>query len=297
MQKSMMGLATLIIIGGLAYSSMYTVEQGSRALLVRLGKVEQKDGKVALKMPGLHFKWPGVEGVLTFNARIQNLSIDASRIVTKEKKDVIVDSFVKWKIDSFERYYTATGGDALRAQVLISQQVNDGLRAEFGNASIQELLAGGKRDQVMKDIRDTVESKLTNYGIYVVDVRIKQINLPTEVADSVFARMRAEREQEASKIRAEGQEQAEIVRARADARKIEILARSELNAQKFRAAGDKQAASIYTKAYSVAPEFYSFYRSLEAYKNSFESANNKDSVFVLQPNSEFFKYFNSTGKG
>lgn len=221
------------------------------------------------------------------------LDIETERYLTSEKKNLLVDAFVKWRIDDVARFYRSVGGDESQGALRLSQVVKDSLRSEFGKRTIQEVVSG-ERLQIMDNVTAYVGQQAREFGIGVVDVRLKRIDLPSDVSESVYRRMEAERSRVAKEFRSQGAESAERIRADADRRRTEILAEAYREAQQVRGAGDAQASDIYGKAYNQDKDFYSFYRSLEAYRNTFSSSND---VLVLDPNSEFFKYFKGTGPG
>ena len=289
--KIMNGIITVVIIVIIiAYLGLYTVNQTQEALLLHLGKIVANDkGQAEIQKPGLHYKWPFLDTARYFDMRLRTLNINSSRIVTVEQKDVIVDAFVKWRIKDIVTYYKSTGGNESRADRLLSQKVGDGLRAEFGKQTILELVAG-QRSNVMTLIQQNANEVAQSLGVEVIDVRIKKIDLPVEVTNSVYARMSSNREKEAALIRAQGQENAEKVKAGADADVTVILATAKSNAEKTKAGGDREAAQIYAKAYQKDPKFYNFYRSLQAYSNVFE---HKKDTLVLQPEGQFFNFFKS----
>lgn len=277
-----------ILILGL--SSIYIVTEGENALLLRFGKiVNNSEGTAEIKKPGIHFKLPVVYTARIFDVRLQTLDIEKSRIVTEEKKDVLVDYFVKWRINNLQRFYTSTDGRVIRAQTLLEQKLNDSLRAEFGKRNISEVVSGERAD-IMGILQKAANESAAGLGIEVIDVRIKRIDLPEEVSHAVFDRMRAERQRIANEHRAEGKAEANAIRAKTDADVTVILATASSDAKKIRAKGDMESAMIYANAYDKDAEFYAFYRSLEAYSNSFQD---KDFI-VLGPNSQFFKYFNKS---
>jgi len=283
-------LVIAIILAILGFSSLYTVSEGRQAIVLRLGKIESSpDGKATIKGPGLHVKLPFINQVRSFDVRLQTLDIDSSRIVTAEKKDVLVDYYAKWYISDIPKYYTSTGGDSLVAEGLLKQQLNDGLRAQFGKRTIKEVVADD-RESIMTTVKNQAEAGAARLGITVSDVRIKRIDLPEEVSAAVYERMRAERKRVATKHRADGRAEAEAIHAKADADAAIIVATASTKAQKIRAKGDSKASEIYAKAYGQDPEFYAFYRSLNAYADTF---NNKQDVIVMSPKSDFFKYFNN----
>lgn len=270
------------------FSSAFTVTEGQSALLLRLGKIEvDKQGSAIIKKPGLHFKIPLINQVWRYTTRLQTLDIQSSRIVTAEKKDVIVDYYVKWLISDPALYYTRTGNDISQAQLLLEQQLNDGLRAEFGRRTISEVIADERANIMIALARQANQSAKT-LGLSIRDVRIKRIDLPTEVSTAIFERMRAERARIASEHRAQGKANAEAIRANADAQATVTIATAKADAARLRGEGDAQAAQIYAAAYQKDPNFYGFYRSLLAYRRSF---SNKQDILILKPDSQFFKYF------
>ncbi len=280
---------TLLLIMIAFYSSAFIVTQGQAAILLRLGAIVKNAQQQPLILtPGLHFKIPLIYQVKYFDIRLQTLDIQSSRIVTAEKKDVIVDYYVKWRIANLALYFTRTSGNLAQASLLLEQQLNDNLRAEFGRRVIRDLISD-ERANVMENLNKQINASAKGLGIDVVDVRIKRIDLPTEVSAAVFDRMRAERERIATEHRAEGKAKAEAIRATADANVTLTVATAQAQASQFRSEGDGQAATIYTNAYSKEPGFYEFYRSMGAYQNVF---TNKNDLIVLQPNSQFLRCFN-----
>jgi membrane protease subunit HflC len=272
----------------LTVSSVFVIYEGQRGIVFQFSKIKRDSvtDEMMVFEPGLHFKWPLVETVKKLDARIQTLDEPADRFVTAEKKDLIVDSFAKWRIVDFSTYYLRTSGSVDNARALLKQKINNGLRTEFGNRTIKEIVSGD-RDAIMSQALDSAKSSREDLGIEVVDVRIKAINLPTEISQSIYERMRAERTAVAKEHRSKGQEQAEIIRATIDAKVTIMLAEAQKNAFTVRGEGDAQAAKVYADAYSKDAEFYSFYRSLEAYENSF---NSKNDIMVVKPDSEFFRF-------
>ena len=267
--------------------SAFSVDQREYAIVFRLGqiiKVEQD--------PGLHFKVPLVDNVRYFEKRIVTLDwVEPDRFITSEKKNVLVDSFVKWRIIDPSKYYVSVHGDEKQAEARLSQVVNDGLRAEFGKRTIHEVISG-ERARIMDILREKADREARQMGIQVLDVRLKRVDLPQEVSDSVYQRMEAERKRVANDLRSQGAGAAEKIRADADKQREVILAEAFRDAQRIKGEGDAKAAEISSAAYGKNPEFYAFYRSLEAYRNSFRS---KSDVLVLEPNSEFFKYMKEAG--
>lgn len=277
------------VLGALVLFSLsaYTVDQREYALVFRLGEV------VAVKKsPGLHFKLPLIENVRYFDKRILTLDwTEPDRFITSEKKNVLVDSFVKWRIVDPSKYYVSVRGDERQAEARLAQTVNDGLRAEFGKRTIHDVVSG-ERDKIMEILRTKADREARQMGIEVLDVRLKRVDLPEEVSGSVYQRMEAERKRVANELRSEGAGAAEKIRADADKQREVIIAEAFREAQKTKGEGDAKAAEIYASAYGKNPEFYAFYRSLEAYRNSFKS---KSDVMVLEPDSDFFKYLRGSG--
>lgn len=281
-QFKMLGGIVFVAILIVASFSIFIVDEREKIILFQLGEIVKTD-----YAPGIYTKMPFVNNVRKFDARIQTLDAKPERYLTKEKKNVIVDSFVKWRIKDVSSYYTTTRGDAARANVRLSQLIKDGLRGEFGKRTIQEVISG-ERKEIM-DLINTEANKLAHtFGIEVVDVRIKRVDLAENVSASVYSRMEAERERVAKDYRARGKEEAEKIKAEANREATIIEATAFKEAETLRGDGDGQAAKIYADAYKKDAEFYSLYRSLNAYKNTF---SDKNSVLVVEPNSEFFKYF------
>lgn len=267
----------------------FTVYETDKALIEFLGKLEMDNSNNIIRIynPGLHFKIPVLQDVRTFDMRLKVLDSQCSRITTKEKKDVLVDFYVLWQIDDLALYYTRTGGLRNKAEQLLRQKIIADLKAEFGRHTIQEVVYG-ERLELMFRLREEIESTTKNIGISVIDVRIKRIDLPDEVRDSVYNRMRAERERVASEIRANGRAEAVRIHAWAEKEKRIIVAHALKDAKKIKGEGDSIVTKIYAEAYNLDKDFYCFYRSLEAYKNSFSSKND---FIILSTDSEFFKYF------
>jgi membrane protease subunit HflC len=277
----------LVVLAILVGSSVFTVREDQYAVLFRLGEIQRSDFE-----PGLHFKLPLVNNVMKFDRRILNLSSRQERFLTSEKKDVLVEAVVKWRIKDVRDFYTATRGDELRAQQTLGQIVKDRMRDEFNKRTLRQVVAD-QRDEMMANLRTAATAAAERLGIEVVDVRIKRIDLPEQVTEAVFARMRSERAQVANKLRSSGAQQAEQRRAEADRKVQVLLAEAEREAQQLRGEGDARAAEIYAAAYAKDPEFYAFHRSLEAYRQSFKQQGN---VLVLDPKSEFFEYFQKQKK-
>ncbi|WP_207062523.1 protease modulator HflC [Motiliproteus sp. SC1-56] len=286
--RSFVFLAGLLLVLTIGSKSAYIVKETERAVLLRFGEIVNPDVK-----PGLHFKFPIVNEVRKFDGRVQTLDVRPQDYLTLEKKRLIVDSFLKWRIANVKTYYRSTSGDEFRAADILASRVDTGLRNQFGQRTLTEVVSG-EREELMVELRNELnEISTEELGIEVIDIRVKRIDLPTEVSQSVFERMRTEREREARELRSKGKELAEGIRADADRRKTVILAEAFREAETLRGEGDATAANIYAKAYRQDPEFYSFYRSLAAYRNTF---SDKNDVMVLEPSSEFFKYLNRSGE-
>lgn len=271
----------------MSFSSIFVVTEGQRAIVLLFSKVQKdSDDNAVVYGPGLHLKVPFFSQVRRLDARIQTLDGAPDRFVTSEKKDLIVDSFVKWRVSDFSAYYLRARGDKQYAETLLKQKVNNGLRTNFGNRTIKEIVSG-ERSELMAEALVQASDSAQELGIEVLDVRVKQINLPNEVSNSIFQRMRAERTAVAKEHRSEGQEKAETIRAEVDRRVTVMLADAERNARTVRGEGDALAAKIYADAYNKDAEFFGFVRSLEAYKKTFKD---KGDVMVLSPDSEFFNY-------
>jgi membrane protease subunit HflC len=282
--KKIMLPAGLVLFGLLLYASTFIVNQYETAIKLRLGEIVGSDYE-----PGLHLKVPLLNNVLKFDARIQTLDSRPERFLTIEKKDVIVDSYAKWRISDAAQFFRSTGGDSARTARLLSERINTSLRNEFGKRTIQEVVSED-RLELMTALTKEIDTQATELGVDVVDVRVKKIDLPPEVSESVYNRMRAERERVARDLRAKGSEAAERIRADADRQRTVILAEAYREAEETRGKGDANAAETYANAYTADPEFYAFYRSLNAYQQSFA---NSESTLVLAPDTEFFKFFRS----
>ncbi|MEW8077272.1 MAG: protease modulator HflC [Candidatus Thiodiazotropha endolucinida] len=275
-------LIPVVAIGVIVvYTSAFVVNQWEVALKLRLGEIVATDYK-----PGLHWLVPILNNVQTFDARIQTMDARPERFLTAEKKDVIVDYFAKWRIASVAQYYRSTGGSLDKTARLLQERINTSLRDEFGKRTVQEVISG-ERTEIMDKLTKDSDAKAAELGVEILDVRVKQIDLPPEVSESVYQRMRAERERVARDLRAKGAEAAEKIRANADRERVVIVADAYREAEKLRGEGDGKAAETYANAYKQDSEFYSFYRSLNAYKKSFQ---NRSDVMVLQPDSDFFRY-------
>lgn len=281
-------LVVLLVAIFMSFSSVFVVSEGEKAIVLLFSKVQKDSNDEAIVYePGLNFKVPFFSQVRIIDARIQTLDGAPDRFVTSEKKDLIVDSYVKWRVVDFNTFYLRSrSGDKQYAETLLKQKVNNGLRTNFGTRTIREIVSG-ERGELMEEALVQASESAGELGIEVLDVRVKQINLPQEVSESIYQRMRAERTAVAKEHRSEGREQAEIIRAGIDRRVTVMLANAERNARSVRGQGDADAASIYANAYNKDPEFFSFVRSLEAYKQTFKG---KQDVMVLSPDSDFFQY-------
>ncbi|TAA47013.1 protease modulator HflC [Corallincola spongiicola] len=281
------GVVLIALIAVLFYSSVFVVKEGERGIVERFKKVIRgADGLAVVYEPGIQFKIPLIDGVKILDARLQTLSAQENRFITKEKKDLLVDSYAKWRIKDFAKYYLATGGDRYRAEGLLELKITNGLRTEFGTRTIQEIVSGERDDLMAEALSEGAESA-KDLGIEVVDVRVKTINLPEEIRDAIFNRMRTEREVVAREHRSKGREQAEIIMAEVDRRVTVMLADAERQSRTLRGEGDASAAQVFADAYNKDPEFFAFLRSLRAYRESFA---NKGDILVIRPDSEFFQY-------
>lgn len=283
-------IAVILVGAALIWNSTYVVREGYAGFLTFLGEIQmKKNGQPLVFKPGLHFKYPFLESALILDTRLQTLTIDKSRVMTLQKKDVLVDYYVKWRIDHLATYFTSTGGNAEQAEQLLAQQVNNALRAEFGKRDIQDVVSDA-RSEIMLTLQKSANISAQLLGIEVVDVRIKAIDLPDEVSSAVFNRMQAERERIATERRSEGQASAEAIKAKADSESAVILAKAREQAAKLMAQGDRDAAQIYSEAYNKEPNFYVFYKSLETYRKSFSKLS--DGI-ILTTQNEWLKYFSS----
>jgi membrane protease subunit HflC len=282
-------VATAVVLV-VASMSLFTVDQRQNAVVFRLGEV------VSVKTaPGLFFKVPLLDNVRFFDIRILTMDSDEpERFLTSEKKNVLVDSFVKWRITDVKQYYISVNGDEVRARIRLAQTVNDSLRAEFGKRTIHDVVSG-ERDRIMDLMREKVDEDARKIGVQVLDVRLKRVDLTQEVSESVYRRMEAERKRVANELRSTGFAEAEKIRADADRQREVIIAQAYRDAQRIKGDGDAKASAIYAGAFQRNPEFYAFYRSLEAYRQSFR---NKGDLLILEPGSEFFRYLkNPSGRG
>jgi len=283
MKTSISGAVVIlaIVVFGVS-TSLFTVDQRQRAMVFRLGEI------VSVKSePGLYWKLPLIEDVRVFDARIHTVDTEEpERFLTSEKKNVLVDSFIKWRISDVTQYYISVGGDERRAQDRLNKTVNDSLRAEFGKRTVHQVISG-ERDAIMEAMRQRVEEDATKIGVEVLDVRHKRVDLTQEISEAVYRRMEAERKRVANELRSTGAAEAEKIRADADREREVIIARAYRDAQAVKGEGDAKAASIYASAFKKDPDFYSFYKSLDAYKSTFSS---KEDLLILEPSSNFFKH-------
>jgi membrane protease subunit HflC len=271
----------------LASLALFTVDQRENAIVFQLGEIRE-----VITEPGLRAKWPLIQNVRYFDKRLLTIDEpDTERFVTSEKKNLLVDSFVKWRIEDVRQYYISMNGDEARARSRLTQIINSALREEIGRRNVPDVVSG-ERDKIMQVVRDKVVQDAKPFGIQIVDVRLKRVELPQDVSESVYRRMEAERRAVAAELRSLGASEAEKIRAEADKDREIIIAEAYRDAQRVKGEGDAKAAGIYAKAYGENAEFYSFYRSLEAYRASFRS---RSDVLVLDPNSDFFKYLRTPG--
>ena len=281
--KGMMGVIALLIVIFVGFGAVYRVDMRQKAIVFQLGEIVRSDDE-----PGLHFKVPFINNVQKFDARIQTMDAAPESYLTKEKKNLVVDSFVKWRISNAADYYTTLGGLKSNAENRLAQRVNDALRQEFGKRSVPQVISGD-RVEIMDVVRETTDQETKSLGIEVVDVRLKRVDLDTTISIGVYQRMEAERSRVAKDLRARGAEAAEKIRADADRQRAIILAEARREAQQTKGEGDAKATAIYADAFTRDSEFYRMYRSLNAYRATF---NSPDNLLVIEPKSEFFRYFN-----
>ena len=288
-------IPTLIVVIPIFLISLFVIPEGERGIVTRFGRLIKDDNNIRrIYDPGLHFKMRMFDRVNVLDARIQTMDDQSDRFVTSEKKDVIIDSYVKWKIKDFGQFYLATGGgNILTAESLLQRRVSDGLRAEIGSKTVKEIVSE-KREQVMATVLLDSQEGTGDLGIEVIDLRIKKINLPEEISESIYRRMRAEREAVARKLRSQGREKAEVIRAQSELEVATIIAEADKTAQITRGDADAKVAKLYADTFNKEPEFFSFIRSLKAYENSF---NSKNDILVLDPKTDFFKYMNDPKGG
>ena len=281
------GIIILILIILIGYSSIFTVKEGSAAAILRLGELNKNsDGSIRVYEPGLHFKIPVLDQLKVYDMRLKTLTSDSSRVVTQEQKDVLIDAYLQWRISNIALFFTSTNGNVLRVDNLLEQYLESALRAEVGNNTIESLI-NDSRDKLMTKLLNKITSQAKEIGIDIMDVRIKQIDLPNTVTESIFSRMRSDRHQVAASIRAEGGQEAEVIRANADATHTVILAKANKESLEIKAQGEAKANQIYIDEYKKSQDFYRFLRSMKAYTTSFDT--NKENVFIVSPNSPFLK--------
>jgi len=286
MNKMNIGLIALLFVLFVASSSLFVVKETERAVKLEFGEVVEADIK-----PGLHWRIPIMHKIRKFDSRILTMDASPVRFLTLDKKSLIIDSFAKWRIVDVEKYYTATNGEEARTYALLAQRINDGLRNEVGVRDMHEVVSG-RRDELMAQLTAKLNQvALQELGVEVVDIRVKQVDLPADVRQSVYERMKTERQQEAREHRARGKELAEGIRASADREKIIIESEAYRQAEIIRGEGDAEATAIYAKAYDKDAEFYAFWRSLNAYQQTFSS---KSDILLLKPDSDFFRYLNQS---
>ena len=281
--KSMMWTILAVIVVAIGSSTVYYVDEREKAIVFQFGEIVRSNDE-----PGIHFKAPLINNVKFFDARVQTMDSDPELYLTREKKNLVVDSFVKWRITDASNYYTRLGGLVSNARNRLAQRVNDALRSEFGNRSVQQVISGD-RVEIMDVVRQLTNEETASLGIEVLDVRLKRVDLDPDISERVYQRMEAERSRVAKDLRARGAEAAERIRADADRDRAIILAEARQAAQEVKGQGDAQATSIYADAFTRDREFYRMYRSLNAYRNTFATPDN---LLVIEPDSEFFRYFN-----
>lgn len=283
--RNLIALILLAVVVVVSLMSVYVVDERERAIVFRFGEIvhaDTRDGE-----PGLRFKKPFINNVRKFDARVQTLDADPQRFLTVEKKNLVVDSFVKWRVSDVYLYYTKLLGSKSNARNRLSQRVNDSLRREFGKRSVKDVVSGD-RVQIMDLVRFAVNEEMEGLGVQVLDVRLKRVDLDPEVSETVYRRMEAERSRVAKELRAQGSETAEQIRADADRQRKIILAEAVKESEKIRGDGDARATAIYAEAFNQDRDFYQFYRSLTAYGKTFADPSN---LLVVEPDSEFFKFF------
>ena len=281
--KSMMWTILAVIVVAIGSSTVYYVDEREKAIVFQFGEIVRSNDE-----PGIHFKAPLINNVKFFDARVQTMDSDPELYLTREKKNLVVDSFVKWRITNASDYYTRLGGLVSNARNRLAQRVNDALRSEFGNRSVQQVISGD-RVEIMDVVRQLTNEETASLGIEVLDVRLKRVDLDPDISERVYQRMEAERSRVAKDLRARGAEAAERIRADADRDRAIILAEARQAAQEVKGQGDAQATAIYADAFTRDREFYRMYRSLNAYRNTFATPDN---LLVIEPDSEFFRYFN-----
>ena len=282
-------VAVVVVLAALVSGSVFTVDQRQNAIIFQLGEV-----KDVIQQPGLHFKWPLLQNVRQFDMRILTFDdAEPLRFITSEKKPLLVDSFVKWRIVDVRQYYVSVQGDEFRAMTRIKQTVAGVLRDEFGIRILHDVVSG-EREKIMSRVREKVDQDLERIGVKIVDVRLKRVDLPQDVSESVYRRMEAERKRIANELRSTGAAEAEKIRADADRQREIIVAEAYRDSQRTRGEGDAKSAAIYAAAFNQNPEFFAFYRSMDAYRSVFRGRND---LMLLESNSDFLRYFrDSLGK-
>ena len=282
MGKNMMWIVLLVIVAAVGSSAVYYVDEREKAIVFQFGEIVRSNDE-----PGFHFKTPLINNVKYFDSRVQTMDSDPELYLTQAKKNLVVDSFVKWRITDAANYYPRLGGLASNARNRLAQRVNDALRREFGNRSVQQVISGD-RVEIMDVVRKTTDEEIASLGIEVLDVRLKRVDLDPDISERVYQRMEAERSRVAKDLRARGAEAAERITANADRQRAIILAEAKQKAQEIKGQGDAEATGIYAAAFDRDREFYRLYRSLNAYRTTFSSPDN---LLVIKPDSEFFSYF------
>jgi len=278
-------LVVLGIIVATLFMSVYFVDEREKAIKFRFGEIVESEIE-----PGMHFKIPFVNNIKFFDARVQTMDSEPQLYLTGEKKNLVVDSFVKWRIQDVREFYVRLQGRTFNARQRLAQRVEDSLRQEFGKRKVQEVISGD-RAKIMEVVRNSMEEEARSLGIEVIDVRLKRVDLDPAVSESVYQRMQAERQRVAKELRAQGEEEAEKIRANADRQRQILLANATRDAEQLRGSGDAIATATYAEAYGKDREFYNLYRSLNAYQNTF---SNKDDLMVIDPSSDFFRFFKNS---
>ena len=289
MKRNLPFAAAVVLIALMFLSSaIFTVDQRQFAIVFQLGEIKE-----VIREPGINLKFPLIQNVRFFDKRILTMdSPDPERFLTAEKKPVLVDSYVKWRIDDVKTYYISVGGDETLAKTRLAQTVNSGLREEFGKRSVHDVVSGA-REKIMAEVQRKADADARAIGVQIVDVRLKRVDFPPEVSESVYRRMETERKRVANELRSQGAAEAEKIKADADRQREITIAEAYRDAQKVKGEGDAKSTAIYAQAFGQNPEFFNFYRSLDAYRQSFK---NKSDMLVVDPSSEFFKYMKGSGK-
>ena len=285
-------LALVVLLAGI--NSVYVIDESQRALKLRFGKVlrNAEDNTPVVYAPGIHFKWPIADSIIRIDARVQSMDGDPDVFTTSNKQFLDVDTYVQWRVNDFSQFYLRTNGQFRQAESFLERLVDNGLRDQFGQRTLQESISE-QREELMNEIREDVNQRVPEYGIEVVDIRVKKVNYTSKVVTQVYEQIKSERKATAIDIRSQGQKEANILRAKTDADVQRILAEADEYARTTRGKADAEVAKIYADTYNKSPEFYAFLRSLDAYKASFSS---KDDVLVIKPDSEFFKYLKNGNK-